>query len=244
MHDVTLTRSSLDAEERLAASVDRLERRLDRLETSLARVDALAQQASPVLAALTDVADSLAARAGDAGVDVDARLRSALRMVERLTAPETVRTLERTLDMAERAPGFVGTIADTLDGLVERAGEAGIDVNERLHILATVVERLTSPRALASVREVLDHVDVLHSLLSSGVLAEAPVAVVAKAARSLAESCAEAPASKGPWAALRALRDPGVQRAVGFALGFARRFGDAIAPVDAPRRLPPTSTAV
>lgn len=217
----------------ILAALERLERRLDRIEQRLDQVTDLAHRAPPLVATVADTFDSAAARAADRGVDIDARLRAALALVERLTAPETMALVERALDAAEAAPGMAATVADTFDSLVARAGDAGIDVEERLRVLAAVAERLTSPTALAAVREVLDRIDVVQRLLESGVLAEAPVAVVERAALSMAETCAEHPSPVGPFGALRAMGDPGVQRAIGFALRFAKRFGETLQP-DAP----------
>jgi uncharacterized protein YjgD (DUF1641 family) len=225
------------------SALERLERRLDRIEGRLDRFDALAERAPPLLATIVDSADQLVDDAQARGVDTDARLRAALRMAERLTAPETMQTLDRVLGALEAAPALMATVVDTLDGLVERAGDAGLDVHERLELLASAAERLTSPTALGVVREVLARADVVERLLESGVLDEAPVALMAKAAYSLAETCAEHPAPLGPWAALRALREPGVQRTVGFALRFARRFGEAIHADESPRRLTAPSSA-
>lgn len=223
----------------ILAALDRLERRLDRIEATMDRITALADRAPPIVATVADTADDLAARAAERGVDLDARLRAALTLAERLTAPETVAMLDRALAVAGSAPALAATLADTFDGLVARAGEAGIDVEERLRILTAVAERLTSPAALAAVREVLDRIDVVQRMLESGVLAEAPVAVVERAALSMAETCAEHPAPIGPWTALRAMRDPGVQRALGFALRFAKRFGESLETAECVARLPP-----
>lgn len=234
--------SSTAGNQAILAALDRLEKRLDRIEATMDRVSALADRAPPIVATLADTADDLAARAAERGVDLDARLRAAITLAERLTAPETVAILERSLALAESAPALVATLADTFDGLVARAGEAGIDVEERLRVIAAVAERLTSPIALAAVREVLDRIDVVQRMLESGVLAEAPVAVVERAAFSMAETCAEHPAPIGPWTALRAMRDPGVQRALGFALRFAKRFGESLETADCAARLPAHST--
>jgi uncharacterized protein YjgD (DUF1641 family) len=235
--------SPLAGNQAVLAALDRLERRLDRIEATLGRVTALADHAPPIAAMLADTADEAAARAADRGVDLDARLRAVLTLTERLTAPETVALVERALAAAESAPGLLATVADTFDSLVARAGDAGIDVEERLRVLAAVAERLTSPTALAAVREVLDRIDVVQRMLESGVLAEAPVAVVEKAAFSMAETCAEHPAPIGPFSALRAMRDPGVQRALGFALRFAKRFGETLETTACVQQLPAASAA-
>jgi uncharacterized protein YjgD (DUF1641 family) len=219
----------------IVAALERLEKRLDRIESRLDEVSALRREAPAMLAMITDTADSAAARAAERGVDIDARLRAALSLVERVTAPETMAMIEGALGAAESAPRMIAMATDTLDSLVARAGSRGIDVEERLRVLAAVAERLTSPVALAAVREVLDRIDVVQRLLESGVLAEAPVAVVEQAALAMAETCAEHPRPIGPFGAFRAMSDPGVQRAMGFALRFAKRFGESLETTSAPR---------
>lgn len=56
-----------------------------------------AEQAPALLAALVDTADSLTARAREAGIDVDERTRTVARVLERLTAPEALRAVEMLL---------------------------------------------------------------------------------------------------------------------------------------------------
>ncbi len=227
----------------LAATLARIEARLARIEDALQRGTTLVEGAAPMAAVLVDSLDDAAARAQASGADLDQRLRAALTLVDRLSAPQTVATLERALAAAESAPAAVAIATDTLDDLCARAYAAGVDVDARGRNLLIALEKLTSPAALAVLTDLLDRVDVIGGLLGSGILDPAPVAIVSRAGAALAESGGEEPRGVGPWGALRALSDPDVQRAVGFGLRFAKRFGSSLAegppPTSLPAALPP-----
>ncbi len=213
----------------LATTLARIEARLARIEDALQRGTALAERAAPMAATLVDSLDDAAARAQASGIDLDQRLQAALTLVDRLSAPDTIRMLERALTAAESAPQAIAMATDTLDDLCERAYGAGVDVDARGRNLLIALEKLTSPAALSVLSDLLDRVDVIGGLLGSGILDPAPVAIVSRAGAALAESGGEEPRGVGPWGALRALGDPDVQRAVGFGLRFAKRFGSSLA---------------
>lgn len=83
---------------RILASIDA---RLARLEAASHKVDEVVAQAPNFVAALADTFDSHVARLAADGIDVDRRGREVLRLLERLTAPETMRALESLLPYTE-----------------------------------------------------------------------------------------------------------------------------------------------
>jgi uncharacterized protein YjgD (DUF1641 family) len=210
------------------AALERIERRLEHLEERLDRLDALASQAPGALAAFTDTFDTTVAYLQARGVDVDGRLRALLALTERLTHPATLRALEKAAELATEAPNLVAAAVDNVDGLIERLHERGVDVDDRAKTTLAIAERLTSPPALAAVREVLDHIDDLQHLLHSGVLDKSAVRLVGELGKALAATSAEASPRVGAFGALRALGDPDIQRALGFTLQLASRFGAAL----------------
>ena len=228
------------AETSIAAALDRLDKRLARIEESLAEARSIGDRAPPLVGALVDSLDDAARRAQDAGVDLDARAATALRMLDRLTEPNNARMLERLLALAEQAPAAVGMVVDTVDAICERTAAAGIDIDSRAKNLLVALEKLTSPPALRVLQDLLDRVDVVEGLLASGILDPAPVAIVSRAGQALAFTGREAPPPVGPWGALRALNDADIQRALGFALRFAQRFGHSLG--EEPTRPALTST--
>jgi len=220
--------STTGADERVIAALERVEARLERLEQRLDGASKLAEAAPGAIAMAGDTFDSAVASLARRGVDVDARLQAALALLERVSAPETLANLERLLDVAESLPGLAAAAGDTLDGIVGRLADRGVDVDERLHILACVSERLTAPEALSAVSKMLENIDSLVQVLDSGIFEECAIATVGCAAKALAEIRAEGIHPVGVVGAMRALSDPGVQRSLGVAVEFGRRFGSAM----------------
>lgn len=229
-HEPTARTTGADA---LADALARIERRLARLEDAVTRIEGATAEAPRAVGAvvdtLDDAADALAAR----GVDVDERLRDALRLLDRLSSPSVTRALESALALAEAAPAAVATAADTFDDVVDGLRARGVDPDERLVVLADVMDRLTRPAALSAVSSVLDRVEELQYVLDSGVLDRSAVHVVAELGRALATSGSATPPKVGAFGALRAMSDPDVQRALGFTLTLARSFGASLRDVEA-----------
>ena len=209
----------------LASILMRIDERLARVERSLEKASAAAAAAPSTVAIAVDTIDTFAAKAQERGVDLDERLGSALRTLERLTDPKTERALNSLLDLADRGPSMMAAFVDTADSLAERANEMGIDLDDRLRVLARVLERLTAPEALAAVEALLAKVDALKAVLESGILDPKALATVATAGDALAKAAADPPATMGLFGALRASSDPEVQTALSFLIRFAHAFG-------------------
>ena len=206
-------RVALRLAERLTdpATAERLERGLD-----------IAEQLPGLVAGTVDTVDSAVARAAASGVDVDERIRVSLALVERLTAPDTAARLHQALDLAEQAPGVVAGVTDTVDGVMARLAEAGVDVDERLRVSLEVLDRITDPLAMAQLNRMLD-ILVRPEFLK--VVSGDAVAIVGDASAAMVEARGGAPEPVGPFALLRSLKDPDISRALSVGLRFARRFG-------------------
>lgn len=138
---------------------------------------------------------------------------------------EALERLERRLGHIEAAvarlegataqiPAVVATTVDVIDGLVERLAARGVNVDERMRALLQAADYLTSPRAL----------DALASVLASDLMAHQTTEVVGRMGRAIVAAEHQAQ-PVGAWGLLRALRDPEIQRAAGFLIAMARRFG-------------------
>jgi uncharacterized protein YjgD (DUF1641 family) len=79
------------------ARLDALSARLEMLLLTLEPAVALVQQAPPMIAMAVDSFDALVADGRKHGIDVDQRLKDTLTLIERLTAPETMRVLGQLL---------------------------------------------------------------------------------------------------------------------------------------------------
>lgn len=239
--DLAVARSAVTQEgdeAGLLAAIERLELRLARMEEAMGRVTRLLDEAAPAIATVVDTADDWIRRAEERDFRLDERLHATLRAAERLTAPETVEKLEKALALADQIPGLLAMFGDVADGWVARLQEAGIDLDERGRILLQALERLTSPQALQVLRSLLENVEVVQGLLDAGVFDPEPVSIVSKAGLGLAQVGRESPQPVGLLGLLGALRDPDVQRSLGFAIRFAKRFGEALQQQSSTQRLP------
>lgn len=102
------------------SALETLVERLDSLEGALRLVD----QAPGVVAIVVDTIDGIAARLGDDGVDVDARVCTMVGLLERLTAPRTSAALATLLDsklLDPRAVGLLVQLGDSLTAASELA---------------------------------------------------------------------------------------------------------------------------
>lgn len=146
----------------------------------------------------------------------DDRLLETLQRLERRVEhlDDAIRRLEGA---TAQVPAVVATVTDIVDGVVERLAARGIDVDDRMHALLRAADHLTSPRAL----------DALASVLSSEILAHQTTEVIGRMGRAIVTAEHEA-RPVGMWGLLSALRDPEIQRAAGFLIAMARRFGEEL----------------
>ena len=199
--------------------------RLDRLE----ELAALADQVPDAAMVTVDTIDDALTRAADRGVVVDERAREGLRLLETITEPETAAALEQVLDrsdqlaelaaLAEDAPAAIATVVDILDAEYARAAAQGYDPEQTLRQAFSAFGRLGE----------LFRTDEFEALLDSGVLDPQALQVVGSLGSALVDTQEEArrgdTPNQGVFGLLGALRDPDVQRAVGFVTTFAKKFG-------------------
>lgn len=210
------------------AELDALVARLERATQAVEALTAQAALVTPALAVAADSADEFVVRAEARGVHLDARLHDAVALLERLTAPETMRVLNTLLDrvpqlkqllrLADQAPGFVAMGADTLDDVMRDLQHRGVDVEAGLLNGASAALRFGAHIGPAQV-------DAIEGVLTSGVLDPQVVTLIGRMGSSLATAADAAPAPVGLGGALRALRDPHVRQALGLLLTFAAEFG-------------------
>jgi uncharacterized protein YjgD (DUF1641 family) len=205
----------------LSALIDRL----DQLE----EIAELADQLPAAASVTVDTIDDALTRAAERGVVVDERAREGLRLLEKMTEPDTTAALERILDrseqleeltaLAEDAPDAIATVVDILDAEYARAAAQGYDPERTLRQAFGALSRLGE----------LFRTDEFEALLDSGVLDPEALQVVGSLGSALVESQKEASRGETPkrgfFGLLGALRDPDVQRAIGFVTTFAKKFG-------------------
>lgn len=205
----------------LTALIDRL----DRLE----QLAELADQLPDAALVAADTIDDALTRAADRGVVVDERAREGLMLLEKMTEPETAEALGHLLDraehldrlsaLAEEAPDLIATVVDILDAEYARIAERGYDPERALRQAFSSLGRLGE----------LFQSNEFEALLESGVLDPNALQAVGSLGMALVETQEEAargkPPKRGFFGLLGAMRDPDVQRAIGFITTFAKNFG-------------------
>ena len=151
---------------------------------------------------------------------------------EQVLAGATVQTIERhtraiaegaealrpLMAFAQQAPAFVAILMDSFDEAMRTASDNGIDIERGLLNGAEAALRFGATMDAEKVRD-------LDALLKSGVLAPSTLRIIAELGRALTETAAAPPATTGVVGLLKALGQPDVQRALGFLVTFAERFG-------------------
>ena len=145
---------------------------------------------------------------------------AALQTIEERTRAiaEVADTLRPLIALAQQAPAFVAVLMDSFDEAMRTANDKGIDVERGVLNGAEAALRFGATMDAEKVRE-------LDALLKSGVLAPGTLRIVGELGRALTETAAAPPASLGVLALLKAFGQPDVQRALGFLVTFAERFG-------------------
>ena len=131
---------------------------------------------------------------------------------------EVVESLRPLMALAQQAPAFVAVLMDSFDEAMRAANDNGIDVERGLLNGAEAALRFGATMDAEKVRE-------LDALLKSGVLAPGTLRIIGELGRALTETAAAPPSTAGALGLLKALGQPDVQRALGFLVTFAERFG-------------------
>lgn len=141
------------------AALNRLLDRVETLEKAVSRLADLLEQAPGMAAMVGDMADEQLRQAKGRGVDIDQRLKTALALAERLTAPEMVANINQLLDLAEQAPQAMAMVGDMVDGTVRQAAMRGVDIDQRLKLALEMAEKLTDPGRVAQINQLLELAD-------------------------------------------------------------------------------------
>jgi len=218
--------------------LEAMERKLDRLAPLLdSPVVEGAGLLPGAMAMGVDVMDEEIGKLQARGIDPDARLRRALSLLERLSDEETLQGLETALDLARQAPGLAAMAADILDEETGRLRDLGIDPADAL---------ARGSRAALEFGSVVGRreVESIRTLLASQALAPEAIGVVSAAASALVRTRSEPSPRIGTVGLLRALRDPEIQRALGFLLEVGRQFGLSLAEAPGSSERPPLQDPV
>ena len=134
------------------------------------------------------------------------------------TILEVAEGLRPLIALAQQAPVVVAVLRDSFDEVIRTANNKGIDVERGVLNGAEAALRFGATMDAEKVRD-------LDALLKSGVLAPGTLRIMGELGRALTETAAAPAATSGLLGLLKALGQPDVQRALGFLVTFAERFG-------------------
>ena len=196
--------------------------RLDLIERRLERLVGVLEQAPAAVAMAADAADEWAA----SHVDTDERVNAALALVDKLSEPGTLEALHRVVELlphlkpvAELAATFedtTGMVFDIFDAQMASLASQGINPEQRVAQVLELMTGLTDPDFSAHLKDLLQAAPGLISATRTGEMFGRAV--------DEASSQGESPPI-GFFGLVRALGEPEVQRAAGFAVQVARRVG-------------------
>lgn len=173
---------------------------LARIEAKLDALEGMVQQAEGAFAMAVDFGDEIVANEDANNRDVHDRVTRAAKLLRKLSEKETLEALEQLVEMLpmiQELPNLAAIAGDTFDSYIGVAENAGIRVG-----------------------------DTVASVVDSGALRTDNITFFADTAATMAEVHRNLPASKhGVFSLLGLLKDPDVQRTLGFAVEFAKAMG-------------------
>jgi hypothetical protein len=131
---------------------------------------------------------------------------------------EVTERLGPLIAFAHQAPALVAVLMDSFDEAMRNARDSGIDVERGLLNGVAAAVQFGAIMDADKVRE-------LDSLLKSGLLAPGTLRIISELGRAVTDTAAAPPVDRGIVGLLRALGQPDVQRALGFLVTVAERFG-------------------
>ena len=134
------------SEEKTLHAVERLLHRIDKLEEAVGKLTELMQQGPGLAAMVGDMMDESYREADARGINIDARLKTALAMAEKLTAPEMAEKLDGLIQLADRAPGIIGMVGDMVDEGMKDAISNGFDPQTLGDTLGAMGSALTAAK--------------------------------------------------------------------------------------------------
>ncbi len=229
------------ADEKTLTAIDHLLTRIDTLEQTVDKLASIWEQTPGMLAMAADTADEFYRQADNKGITVDERLRGALSLAEKLTAPETVVKLETVLNLADQLPGLVAMKVDWLDEQYRQLDTQGIRIEERLAVAMNLAEKLTAPAMVEKLEILVKLTEQLPGIVAMAVDTmdeKMKIAVdhgfdfrtlsdIAGSANTALTNAKTEPPEKvrGIFGLFRALRNPDRQKGLGFVLNFLKHFG-------------------
>lgn len=163
------------------------------------------------------------------------------------------RRLEALDPVMEQAPGMISVATDTLDEMYATMHRSGVDAEERVKQALVLLERLSQPKVMSSLNNLLDNLDLLEGLVlqapgmtalmvdtidemigsaaANGISLDSIAHNGLKSVQDSMSAIARARKEKPPglFGMLRSLSDPDVLRTMNVALSLAKSAGVSLA---------------
>ncbi|MEZ4660890.1 MAG: hypothetical protein R2911_25345 [Caldilineaceae bacterium] len=149
-----------------AASINRLLDRIEELEQAVTTLTSTIAQAPGLMAMAGDMVDEAFHAAAAQGIDLEARAKTGLHLLTRLTEPQMVAQVEQLMDMAAQAPGLAAMMGDMADEAMRNVASAGVDIEERARTGLQLLNRLTEPQMVQQLNQALDMAEQAPGLLA------------------------------------------------------------------------------
>lgn len=190
-----MSNSQVEVTTDTAQMLSLLLQKVEGIEHRLEALDPVMEQAPAMISVATDTLDDMYAVMHRSGVDMEARVKQGLVLLERLTQPKVMSSLNNLLDnldllegLVMQAPGMTALMVDTIDDMIGSAAANGISLDS------------IAQNGMKSIQD--------------------SMATVEKARKEK---------SPGLFGMLRSLSDPDVQRTMNVALSLAKSAGMSLA---------------
>ena len=224
----------------ILAKLESIERRLDGIERRVEERQGASSTAAPgvssddllaTAAMAGDTFDEEVSRLAARGIDVDARAKAAIGLLEKATDERVltalgeivarVEALEQAAELVADGPNLAAMVADIMDDEVRRAMGDGVCVDtclrNGLHAILFLGQRVSETE-----------LEALGELLRSDLLHHRTLDVLGRMTCSIVSATEQPTGSVGPFGALKRLGNPDARRATAFLLEFLRLFGAAL----------------
>lgn len=229
------------SEERTLQAINKLLNKVDTLEKAVDNLTTMMGQAPGMVAMLGDMVDEEYKKADAKGINIDQRLKNALDIAEKLTAPATVEKLDHLIRITDMAPGMVAMLGDMVDEGYREADARGVNIDQHLKTTLEMAEKLTAPEMVEKLDGLLNFANQAPGLLAmtTDMVDEAmkeaiendvdPHAIgstIGKFAQALSTATKDPPKKIGVFfGVMKAFGDADRQKALGFMMNFLKHLG-------------------
>lgn len=226
-----------------------VEDRLSRIERSLDRIASGMNQAPVMLSMATDSIDEYLGAAKQEGIQIEDRLKDTLHLLGRLSDPKINRSLNNLLDTIEQAPGLVSMTMDTVDELVSQSNQGAVRLDDRIAGVGQLLRQLSDPQMVERLNGLMKISEQAPGLMAMTVdsidafmvrydqefkdslsfLHRDNLMFLKNVGEAMNEAQNQEPAKVGGvFGLLRALKDSGRQKALGFLMNVLKNLGNKL----------------